>query len=326
MERPAHLFAPRDTVLFAPSLPLGGSGKGEQGASYFAADNPPAGATFVLHVKDKPQTLKEKREAAEAAARKDKKEPAYPTPEVLRAEAEEEAAGLTLTVADDAGQVVRTLGGSPAAGFQRLTWNLQTEGGSYLPPGTYTATVARRVNGVAAVLAGPVPFRVVPDVLAPLTPADAKANAAFHREVRALQQSLTATTAAAYELVARLEAIRTAAEQLPPGDEPVRAKARALSATVKLSIRALSGDGFLAGRGENPPTSIAERVQYAANATRGAIHPPTGTQKQAKADATKLIAAEAAKLRAVIDTEVPLLEQALLDAGVPYTPPGKLPK
>jgi hypothetical protein len=162
--------------------------------------------------------------------------------------------------------------------------------------------------------------------VSPLSAADAKAGAEFHREVRQLRDKLTATVTAANDLLTRLEAIRIAAEELPPGDEAVRAKVRKLTATVKLSIRTLTGDGFLASRGENAPVSVAERLSYAANATRGAVHPPTGTQKQAKADVAKQLAAEAAKLRAMLDTDVPPLEAALADAGVPYTPPGKLPK
>jgi hypothetical protein len=325
-DKPAHLFAPREAVLFAPSQPLGGSGKGEQGAAYYAADNPPAGAPFLFHLKDKPQSLKQKREAIEAAARKEKKEPAYPKPEMLRAEAEEEAASVSLTIADDDGQVVRVLPGAAAAGFQRVTWDLRDAGGALVPPGTYTATLSRRVTGTAAVLAGPTPFRVIPDVLSPLTPTQHRKAAEFYKAVRKLQQSLSATTAVANDLLARLEAIRVATDQLPPGEEPVRVKARNLATAVKLTLRALNGDDFLESRQENAPVSVQDRVQYARSAARGAVHPPTGTQKQCKADAEKLLAAEAAKLRAVLETDVPPLEQALIDAGVPYTPPGKLPK
>jgi photosystem II stability/assembly factor-like uncharacterized protein len=320
-EKPGHLFPTRDAVLFTPSAPLGGAGNGELGASHYAADNPPAGAVFIAHIKDNPPTLKQKREAAEAAARKDKKEPPYPKPEVLRAEAEEEGASATLTICDDAGAVVRALAASPAAGFQRLTWDFRDSGGFLAGPGSYTATLGRRVNGTATVLAGPLPFRVAPDVVGPMTADQHKQAGEFAKQVRRLRQTLTATSTAVGELTTRLEAIRTAADLLPPTNEPVRAKARELLAGLRVLGRDLTGDGFLAGRNEATPVSVGERVQFAANANRGSVHPPTGTQKQAAADAAELLTAAGDKLRAV-QAEAEKLEQALAEAGVPYSPPG----
>src|SRR5207253_6625364 len=69
---------------------LGGrDGKGTQGASFYAASNPPFGATFTYYLKEKIMTRKERRREAEKKAKKDGGTIKYPAMEELRAEDEE---------------------------------------------------------------------------------------------------------------------------------------------------------------------------------------------------------------------------------------------
>src|SRR5581483_7127613 len=167
--------------------------------------------------------------------------------------------------------------------------------------------------------------KVVPDVLAPLTSQQFAEIAAFNKKTRALRRALDATTDAASDLVVRLERMKTALDQAERQDESAKQKVRDLIARVKRVQRELSGDTFLASRNENTPVSIAERIREAAGANRGALHPPTGTQKQAYADASKQLAAEVGKLRVIQEKELPDLEKRMEAIGAPL-PPGRLPK
>jgi photosystem II stability/assembly factor-like uncharacterized protein len=325
LDKDAHIFPPADAVLFAPSAQYGGSGKAFQGASFYTADNPPFGATFLVHLKDSLKTLRQQRKEAEERAAKEKKDPPYPSLEELRAEAEEEPPTVTLTVTDDEGNVLATLSCPTTAGLHRVTWGLREAGGGVAVPGTYKATLGKRVGGKYSELAGPVEFKVVPDTLAPLTAEQFAEIAAFNKQVRSLQRALSATTETASDLSARLERIKTAFDQAEKPDEQANQQVRDLIARVKLIQRTLSGDSFLASRNENTPLSISGRVSAAARANRGAIHPPTGTQKQAHDDAVKELAAEVARLRAIQEKDLPELEKRLEAAGAPL-PPGRLPK
>jgi hypothetical protein len=324
LKQDAHVFKPEDALLYAQSRPLGGAGKGEQGASFYTADNPPFGVTFLLHVKEAPKSLREQRKEAEEQAIKNRTDPKYPSGETLRTEAEEEGASAQLTITDAEGAVVSTLQVPTGAGFHRVTWGLRDSTGGWAVPGTYKATLTRRVAGKLTTLADPVECTVLPDPLVDLKAEDYAALAAHNKQARALQRALTQTTGTATEITGRLEFIRGALEQAAKADEPAKQKVRELLAQVKVIQRSLTGDSFLAGRNENTPESIADISRYAAFANRGAIHPPTGTQKQALADAAKALAAEVAKLRRIQDQDIAALERTLEALGAPL-PPGRLP-
>src|SRR5205085_10942987 len=119
------LFPVKTALMYIPSRQYGLRGKGFQGSAFYAADNPPFGATFTYYLKDSIKTRKERRREQEKEAEKKNQPPAYPSAEQLRAEAEEEAPAVLLTVTDAGGTPVRTLTGPVAAGFHRLSWNLR---------------------------------------------------------------------------------------------------------------------------------------------------------------------------------------------------------
>ncbi len=329
--KPAAVAAPAETMLYVPGGPLGSAGKGFQGAGLYTADNPAFGCTLTVHLKDAPKTLKQKRKDREKAATADKPAP-YPAADDLRTEAEEEAPSVQLTITDG-DQVVRRVLGVPAdAGVHRVTWDLREAGaataeesanGPLVTPGAYFATLTARAGGAVTRLADAVTITVTPDPLSGLTPSDYRDIAAFNKEVRALRRTLAATGSAAADIAGRLEQVRAALELT--ADDAAKTKVRALIAAVRDSRRRLTGDAVLAARNENAPPSIAQRAATAAGAGDDAIARPTGTQKQAAADAAKLLAAEAAKLRPVQDVDLPALEARLRELGAPL-PAGRLPK
>ncbi len=59
------------------------------------------------------------------AARKNETPP-YPNADELRAEAEEEAPAIVLTVTDASGKVVRRFDGPVTRGMHRVAWDLRT--------------------------------------------------------------------------------------------------------------------------------------------------------------------------------------------------------
>lgn len=333
--RPAHLCRPADAVLYVPSAQYGGGGKSFQGAAFYTADNPPYGVTFTAYLKEAFKSRKQKRKDAEREAEKKKQPPPYPSKDELRAEEEEEPPAVLLTVTDADGEVLRTLTVPTGEGVHRVTWDLHESGvsvtggegaggGPLVMPGRYHAALLKREGGKVTPFAGPVEFTVRPDPLSSLKDADYAEIAAFNKRAKALRRSLAGALNTANDLATRLTQMRTALELAPRHDPAAATAVRDLIERNRLILRALRGDRVLAERNENVPVSIAQRVGYAASATEDALAKPTGTQRQAFEDAGKELADEIAKLRGILEKDLPPLEKKLTELGAPWTP-GRLP-
>jgi len=161
------LFPGKSALLYIQSRKYALRGKAFQGAAFYTADNPPFGATFTYYLKDTILTQKEKRRQAEKEAAKKGQGTPYPSPDQLRAEAEEEAPAILFTIADSTGAKVRTLTGPVKKGIHRVSWDLrdpaavlprprppeqeddlfyEEPSGPLVMPGTYQVTMAMRVN------------------------------------------------------------------------------------------------------------------------------------------------------------------------------------
>ncbi len=340
LAKPATIFPVRDGFLYAPTSQFGGTGKAFLGEAFYSAGNPPYGATFTYHLKDALPTAKQRRKDAQ------KKDPAnYPTPEQLRAEEEEEAPALLLTVRDADGTPIRVLTAPATTGVHRTTWDMRlpavnlprpragepdedtfgfSPGGSFVAPGKYQVALSKRVKGVVTQLAGPVEFQVKYVGPSPLSADDIKSLTEFQKQVVKLQRDLTAAQGTAADATTRLNQIRVALDQTPTAPPESRERVRKLIAEHRDTLRQLNGDAILRERNENVPMSIAERVSVAGGATRSLTYKPTGTQREQYAIARRELDAVSATLRKRVETDVKELEAVLERIGAPWTP-GRLP-
>jgi photosystem II stability/assembly factor-like uncharacterized protein len=339
-EKPATIFPIRDGFQFMPTAQYGGRGKAFLGEAFYAAENPPYGATVTYHLKEALTTRKKKR--IDAAKKGDSP---YPSQDQLRAEAEEEEPAILLTIHDADGKPVRVITGPAAAGVHRVAWDLRLPavslsrppapdadedffgpppGGPFAAPGKYRVSLSKRVEGVVTQLAGPIEFTVKYVGPQPLPEADLKELAEFQQQTVRLQRDLTAATSVATELTAKLDQIKAAFDQTPQAPPEARERVRKAIAAHRDTVRALSGDSFLRSRNENSPTSIGERVGVASEAMRTAIHKPTGTQREQFKIARDDLNRETERLRKMLDTDVKEFEKLLDKLGAPYTP-GRLP-
>ncbi len=92
LSKESMLFPVKTSLSYIPGSIFGG-GKGDQGENFFTAPNPPVGAIITYNLKDGYRTKAQERQQRERAAIQRGETPPYPTPEQLRAESEEEAAG-----------------------------------------------------------------------------------------------------------------------------------------------------------------------------------------------------------------------------------------
>jgi photosystem II stability/assembly factor-like uncharacterized protein len=342
----AELFPTKDALMYIRSVPLGLPGKSMQGESFYTADNPPFGATFTYFLKDALKTRRQLRQDAEKEAEKKKLALTYPSKDDLRAEEEEEAPAIILTVADAGGRVVRRLAGPAAAGMNRVTWDLRDPsvvlppprppsaeeenpfadppGGPLVMPGKYTVSLSKRVGGVTTQLAGPQSFEVVVDGAATVAAADRASLVEFQQKVARLQRAVSGTLQTANELKSRLALIKRALQETPSAEARLFDQAAEYEQRLNRILVALRGDTVLAARNENVPPSINDRVSAIVSQQRMSTSRPTATHAEQYRIASEELQQELTRLRTLVETDVARLENAMEAAGAPWTP-GRIP-
>lgn len=336
----AQLYPVRDALLYVQQQRYGGGRRAFQGEMLYSGDNPPYGATVTYSLGEGLKSLKQRRVDAEKAAERAGRPIKYPTPDELVAEATEEAPQILVTISDATGVAIRTLTGSTSKGTSRVTWDLRypahqlasgrppTEeeelfgggpSGPFVIPGQYSATLSERVGGVVRQIAGPVTFGVVLDASGGLTLADHQARGRFQTQVRELQRQLTGVSELITASNTKLDQMRRALDQTPAAPKSLGEQVRASVKTLASIQTAVSGDRVLGSRSGPTPAAIDDRVGAVTSSMSRSLSPPTVTAQEQYRIAVELLGVEQARLRQLVETDIPALERELERAGAPYT-------
>lgn len=332
------VFPVKDPWWYIPAEPLGGKAKSFQGDSYFVAENPAFGAVITYYLKDSLKTRKQLRQEAEKEAEKKKQPAPYPTYDQLRAEDEEPAPEVVITITDANGNIVRKFTGSTSAGLNRVAWNLRyppTASGeagadgelpasSLVMPGTYKVSLAKRVDGVLTSIGETQSFtvKVLDEKLA--NQSDRAAHVEFQKKAANLQKAVNGALESANSLKARLASIKQAIKDSYAPDTKLMDDALAIEKKLNEILRHLRGDNSIRARNDNSPISIVERSSSVIDDQYLSTAPPTQTHLDSYKIASEEFTEELNKLRTLLDVDVKNLEKALDDAGAPWTP-GRLP-
>lgn len=341
----SNLFPVKDALMYTRSSAQVGS----QGASHFYAQNPAYGATFTYYLKEPIRTKRQIRQAAEREATRKNEPIKYPSPQELREEAEEEPPALLFTITDAKGEVVRRLTAPALPGIQRTVWDfryappvvqatpqlppgIEIEGGGggfggfgpqgeLAMPGKYSVTMAKRVNGVITPLPGTQSFNVVAEGTEKMTAQDKTILAEFQRKVINLQRAVTGATDAATTAKTKIGLMRRAALEAPGSNQTLLNEARAIDKKADEVLQALRGGGALT---DTPPPSINQRVNAITQRIRMSALRPTQSQQDQYAIASEDFKATMAKLKTLLEVDLPKLEKSLETAGAPWSA-GRLP-
>ena len=344
LAKPATLFPIKDALRYVERSRLqGGNGKGSQGASFFAADNPPFGAVFTYYLKDKLLTEKEQRQQAEKKAAKANEPVDYPTIDELRSELEERPPQVWLVVRDADGNVLRRIEGPREPGFHRVAWNLryppatpvqlappvnrppwwQPPSGPLALPGTYSVTLTFEDDGVVTKLADAQSFNVVPLKLATFEAEDPAGVLAFQQKVARLQRAVQGAGRSLDEARNRIAYVRKAVLETPDADAKLLTTVQALQTRSDRLNDTLRGDRTLAKHQEPVPTSINQRVQLIVGNQWNATSPPTQTERDLYTQASQEFEQALRDLRALV-SDLEAMEELLEQSGAPWTP-GRIP-
>ncbi len=344
LDKEAHLFSVGDAFLFHERDPYGYSGKGFQGASFFAAENPPLGPTFTYHLKEELLTPAQKRRKQEKELRKEGKDVRYPSIETLRKEKRASKPFLIFTIRDAEGDVVRRLKRSPQKGVHRVHWDMRTPArapvelnrkeasvpwasrprGYLVLPGEYRVTLSKYEDGKIEKLAGPRKFRLERLHHPKLSLGQRSSLKAFEEKVAELRRAVDGANRYKGDLEERVDHLKKAVRKTPRATLGLMDTLRSIDqGLADLHIR-LNGDPVKAEHRFEQKPSVAGRVHNVLRNLWRSSSGPTETQKDSYRLAGEVFSTILDELRKHRD-RIRGVEDRLEKAGAPWTP-GRFPQ
>ncbi|MEL7161552.1 MAG: glycosyl hydrolase, partial [Bacteroidota bacterium] len=300
------------------------------GADKYAAKNPEFGATFTYNINTEFTSKKAARKKAEKEAKKDGKELTFPGYAALDAEASERKPKVWFTVKDANGEVVRKMSKPLKKGLQRTNWDLRYAstwpvrpgqsrggwGGALAPPGKYTVSLAKEVNGKITELAGPVAFTVKPLHQPTLEGASPDEYIAYRKEVQAIQADMAAGEEMLDKLGDQIKAMEVALNQATVEPGALNEQLYALQDEVKELELQLEGSPSRDAVGEKAPPSVNDHF-FAGYRGLSTTYGPTPNQRRSLGIAKDMVAEILPKIGALVD-RLPGFQAQLREAGAPY--------
>jgi photosystem II stability/assembly factor-like uncharacterized protein len=331
---PADIFPIKDAIVFNEAAPLGyRTGKGFQGHNFYTADNPPMGAVFTYYVKEKVETLKQKRQKWEKEQLKENKPIRYPTYEELKAEQEEEKPYLLFMVRNKRGDIVRQIKTDMKTGVNRMVWDghyvskspidlnpgqrppwATPDVGSPALPGDYTVSLSQVKNGVEEELVGPQDFKLINLGGVTLPAKDVAALDAFLLEVEELQRAFDGAGKRLGEARNSMKHMEAAAFAIPSPAPQLLAEIKLVEEKMDAVTEAFYGDGVASQLDIKKPTSIAGRLGQIGWEMWGTSSAPTNTHKAQLKIAEKEFKPQLEELRRIVEVSLPAIGKKLEDA------------
>jgi photosystem II stability/assembly factor-like uncharacterized protein len=319
----ATLFPIKDAYWYKET-----SRVGSQGDNEYKAPNAPYGARFTYFMSDKLKSLSATRKAKE----KENKSAGFADWDTLEKEKNQAPIQILLVIKDVKGNIVNTVKGTNKKGFNRVNWRLNypskrgerlnqkgdgfSRDGMLVTPGTYSATLVKRVDGISTVLQAAKTFQVIPMYDGALPRKSFNEINQFRAEVIQFQQDLTATNQMMTTQLNKVRAMKRAANKITVDNS------RLMQDINNARLVLLDVDKELNG---NPvKDEIGERSNPTANdggwtSFSGLYNTygPTGNQKDAFNRSKSLLQKAKSKLKSSIMT-LANLEQRLKQAGAPW--------
>jgi photosystem II stability/assembly factor-like uncharacterized protein len=345
LKQGATLFPVRETDWYVSRRPLNCYVPGcadEQGDAYYIAPNPPFGAVFTYYLAEEIRSRQGQRREREKPIEEKGGDTPFPGWATVTAEALEDDPAMVLTVRDEQGAVVRHVEGPVTAGFHRVAWDLRYPNldpwsdpdeedsdstpavGVLVGPGTFSVSLARRIDGKLEELGQSESFTVVSTREATLPGSSQEARVAFSSQVQQLQRAVKGSVAAIDELVVSTRAIKQALMS-STADATLYGQTQTLEQRALLLRDRLRQNSERSKLGEPGPVPIETRISSANFAYRNNAYGPTATQQRSLAIAQEQFDEIYRELEDLMVGEFNALEEALENAGVPWTPGRGLP-
>ncbi|NMM49033.1 VPS10 domain-containing protein [Marinigracilibium pacificum] len=316
LKEEAILFPTRKAWWYIPKSHLGFNEKvGSQGNSHFTAPNPDFGAVFRYYLKEGYKSKAEIRKEAEKILNEKKADIPFPGYDELAKEASIPGPEVWLTIKNSNGDVIKRIAGDPKKGFHTIAWDLRypapetitlkkPEGpenelefdGLLAPPGKYSATLSKVIDGVSTILSGPVEFEVVPLREGALEGATHSELSSFLRDYEDKIKRTSKAQLELGELNKQIKAIERAIEKTQAEPGTFASSYQELVNRINNLNTKVNGNQAQAQAGEKTDPTINDRMFAIYKGISHSTYGPTDTH---------------AKTMEIIDSEIKEIEQEI---------------
>lgn len=340
LDKEGYLFPIRDAVSYEESTPLGLPGKAMMGDSHYAAEDLGPVAMITYFIKDKVETINDKRKEKEKAADQSNSDAKYPTYEELNAEENEKKPQLLFTISDANGQIVRKMLTPISTGVSRLHWDLRyahkdpidlikasfynpwaaKSEGTLVPPGTYSVQMTKYVDGAFNEVGEPVTFDVK-QLDARVMPAkNPVAKAKFQREVDELNRSISGAGKLISEMNDKLKHMKEAIILVELPMPALMDEISEIETQIKDANTQLYGDNIKSKLDIDAPPTPAVRMGWISYEQKHSTSDVTQTHISSFTIAKEEFGPILDMLMKIATETIPALEEKLEKADAPYTP------
>ena len=338
----ASLFPVRKAWWYIERPVLGFSEKGSQGASYFAAPNPPFGAVFTYYLKDDIKRKEAIRQEREKLLIEKNQNVPFPGWDEVEAERRQDSAKIWLTVRDSQGEVVRRVEGAVTQGFHRVAWDLRYPStaaidfkqeededepqGMLAPPGEYNVTLSQQIDGVITVLSEPIHFRVEPLREGALEGASLEEAATFWQEIARLQRTFSASSTALNRALKRVEKLKIALKRAPAHPGALDTRLHDIQQVLLNLDEIFHGNRSKRQVGEKRDPTFNDRLNFAYSGIRYSTYGPTPSHEKSLKIAEREFLTFKTELDQIILAQLPALEKDMQEAGAPWLEGQEIPE
>jgi len=329
--RKAWWYIPRSDISFDEE-------KGSMGASHFVAPNPDFGAIFTYYLRDELKTQETLRQEKEQALKQQDQDIPFPGWASLEAETLEDAPAILLTVKDSQGNTVRRIEGPVTAGFHRISWDLrypapdplqmnangENAQGMMAAPGTYTASLSKKVDGKVTQLSEPITFDVEPLYDGTLDGAPAGQVAEFWREYEDTYRAVGAVGVTLDNALTKAEHMQVALQRSTTAPGELDERMYNLRQSLMNLDKELNGNRAKQEIGEKTKPTISARLFAVERGISHSTYGPTPTHQKSLAIVKEELQGIQNQLKAA-QSEMAQLAKALMDNGAPWVEGEALP-
>ncbi|BFP43266.1 hypothetical protein FGF1_41110 [Flavobacteriaceae bacterium GF1] len=327
-----QLFDTRTAYWYVPK-----NGVYAQGDNMYKAKNPAFGAILTYYLPEKLSTLKDVRTKKEKELNKDNKSIPFAGWDALAEEKNQEKPGYVFLIKDAAGTIVNRVNGTNKKGFNRVNWDLTYASRSGIPlkapkpseedgffgspymatPGTYSAELYKRENGMMTKVAGPISIAVQRLREGALPAKPTEEIDAFRQSFQNFQQDLMATNTALKKGMEKVDAMKRAHAQAKTPSNDLFARINAAKKSLQSIDETMNGNPAKNEIGERNPPSPGNG-SFVGFVALGNTYGPTGNHLKAFNRAKQQLQTVKTELARVVETTLPGLEAELKAAGAPW--------
>jgi photosystem II stability/assembly factor-like uncharacterized protein len=338
-ENDGHIFDVKDADMYVQT-----SSRGNQGSTYYVAENPKYGAHIRYYVKDFPKSTKAERQEKEKELFKEGKFIPQPSWREVELEQLEEGTHLIFTIRNADGNAVRTLTKKASKGMGEIVWDLrhpsprpivtdkfnsaaESKPGWSVMPGEYSIAMQMWHNDSLSQLAGPVTFNVEKLFEDDITKEERKAIAQFDEKVSNMVRVSNAVSKSIKESNKKVASMLQTMYNMEDIPEDEVGKTREIAKQLEELRFKMEGVNAKASWEEIPPSQmpISKRVSAVAYARYASTGKVTETEKIGYDIAKEEMQLVIDQLSTIVENEIAAIESQLESMGATWTP-GRIPK